>query len=369
MEASELVFVTFWAAAYGFFALLTWRQNSRQKGDVIGGFPLSDLTVIIPFRNECDNLEKLCKSLLSQKEKPAYLFFIDDHSSDGGAEFIQAHMANSGYDFEIIQMNEGNFGKKRAIMNAVNLAKTTYCQTLDADVWFEPDFFKNLPEPNDQEMLILPVRMLGNSGFTNIFELEYGSFQILQANVSRSKPLMASGANLIFSRNTYLKINQLASHDHRSSGDDQYALAQFISNNRKIAAFFDPRLAVSTQTPENIRLLLRQRVRWMGNNTQGNDWRAFLLSLLLFTLNTSFLLLCVKFAFDTNLLFVLVMLGLKCGADLLIYAAWFNRNKTWHLLPWLPALSALYPLYLLILPVSFLLTKNSLQWKQRLVKE
>jgi glycosyltransferase involved in cell wall biosynthesis len=368
MEAFELVFVISWAATYGFFAFFTWRKNSLQNKDVIGGFPLSELTVIIPFRNEYDNLEKLCKSLISQKEKPEYLFFIDDHSSDGGAEFIENQMANSGYAYEIIQMKVGNFGKKSAIMDAVNLAKTTYCQTMDADVWFEPDFFKNLPKPEDQEMLILPVRMLGNTGLTKIFELEYGSFQILQANVRRSKPLMASGANLIFSRNTYLKINQLASHAHRSSGDDQYALAQFISSNKKMAAFFDPRLAVLTQTPENFRSLLLQRVRWMGNNTQGNDWRALLLTLLLFTLNTSFLLLFLKFAFVANLLLVFVLLGLKCGLDLLIYSAWFSRNKTWYLLPWLPFLSVLYPLYLLVLPASFLFTKNSLQWKQRMVK-
>lgn len=365
METFGLILVASWALAYFAFATIACLKNSQKQHDKLGGFPLDELTVIIPFRNEGENLGLLCTAILKQKKLPRELIFVDDHSNDQGSQLIESKLKNSRVSYKIIRLTDNVSGKKQAIMSAVNQAKTEYCQTLDADVWFEDDFFQNLPEPLDAEMQILPIRMVGSTLFTKLLELEYGSFQILQSLVKPEKPLMASGANLIFKRDVYLLNNQLEKHSHRSSGDDQYALVQFINNNRQINTYFDLRLAAFTKTPQSLGELLRQRIRWMGNNTQGNDARATLFSLLIFLFNLIFLLALFYYLNLPDLSLSFFIFTLKCLSDLLMYWYWFKRNNTWSLIWILPVLSVLYPLYLILLPLSFLIVGSKVQWKSR----
>lgn len=365
METFELILVSSWTLAYVVFATVVSVKGSQRQQDMLGGFPLNELTVIIPFRNESKNLELLCNAILSQKKLPREFIFVDDHSIDQGAQLIETKLNNGQVSFKIIRLPQDVFGKKQAIMHAVTQAKTAFCQTLDADVWFKDDFFENLPEPLNAEMQILPVRMIGKTMFTKLLELEYGSFQILQSIFKPEKPLMASGANLIFKRDVYLLYNQLEKHSHRSSGDDQYALVQLIKNNRLIRTYFDLRLAVFTKTPQSFGELLRQRIRWMGNNTQSNDPRATFFALLIFTFNLIFLLSLLYCLIMSNFGMSILISVVKCSSDMLMYWYWFKRNNTWSLIWVLPLLSITYPIYLILLLTGYLILGSKVQWKSR----
>lgn len=358
-----------WGVAYFAFVVIAWLSNIAKQKNAIGGFPLDELTVIVPFRNECSNLENLCHYFKIQKARPNHVIFVDDHSVDGGSEKLNHCMSETDVSYQIIRLKNATFGKKEAIMTAVHASKTRYCQTIDADVRFDASFFDSLPNPQSLDMLILPVRMTGFNLLTFVFELEFGSFQILQAMVADNKPLMASGANFIFNREAYLKYNKLEEHAHRNSGDDQYALAQFLKHELKVKSFFDLRLAVLTDTPDNLTQLITQRVRWMGNNTQGKDWRASFFAVLLFLLNSSFLGLLVWSVLHLNLFTVVVSLSVKIGLDYVLYLPWFKRNRTWELQKYMPLLSVFYPIYLVILPFSFLILGKKMKWKNRTITQ
>ena len=366
METPELTYPQIWLGLWVLFALYLFLKNSLKIRDDLGGFPLHELTVVIPFRDEKQNLGKLIDSILSQKSHPALYIFVDDHSNDGGAKLIDDQLASSGISYKIVTLNGDLCGKKHALMEAIKSVQSQYVQTIDADVWFHEDFFSNLPNPQAFDMMILPVRMVGKDAFTKIMELEYGTFQILQAGVSREKPLMASGANLIVKREVYLQTNDLSKHAHRSSGDDQYALVQFIKNKKKITTFFDSDLAIFTFTPPNVGELLKQRARWMGNNTQGNDTRASLISLFIFTVNLSFLYLILKGLLFGFTLEILQIIFVKFLSDFIVYFNWFKRNATWKLASYLPLLSLLYPIYLILLLGKYLSRKKQI-WKDRAV--
>jgi biofilm PGA synthesis N-glycosyltransferase PgaC len=366
METLELTYPHFWLGLWVLFALYLFIKNSQKIHDDLGGFPLHELTVVIPFRNEKQNLGKLIDSILAQKSQPKLYIFVDDHSNDGSAQIIEEALKNTAIPHKIMVLSGEISGKKHALMEAIKSAETTYVQTLDADIWFDENFFTNLPHPQDKEMLILSVRMVGNNTLTKIMELEYGTFQILQAGVAREQPLMASGANLIVKRDVYIETNDLSKHAHRSSGDDQYALVQFVKNKKKITTFFDASLAIHTDTPPNISALLKQRARWMGNNTQGNDLRASLLAVFIFAVNLSFLYALIKgliFGFTGALLQIVLI---KFFADFLVFFNWFKRNNTWPLSAYLPLLGLLYPIYLLLLLGKYLNGKKQV-WKDRTV--
>lgn len=364
METFTITYPLIWLVLWVIFALLVFLKNSFKIRDELGGFPLHELTVIVPFRNERTNLPKLLASIKKQDAQPANYIFVDDHSTDSGDVFIQEQLGKSSISFEIITLSQHLHGKKIAIMEAAQMSSTKYLQTLDADVWFESNFFNNLPEPKNYDMMILPVRMLGNNTLQKIMELEYGSFQLLQAFVPKKKPLMASGANLIVNRQIYLETNDLSKHAHRSSGDDQYALAQFIAAGKKINTYFDSDLAIFTNTPENISALLTQRARWMGNNSQGNDYRALVLSFFIFAINISLLWLLAKgFFLGFSGISSQIILA-KIIADFIVYFCWFKRNNTWPLAPYLPFLSLTYPVYLILLLSKYIRHKKHF-WKNR----
>jgi len=363
METLTLNIILLILVAWSIFSVLLFIKNRFKIRDELGGFPLDELTVIIPFRNEAENLPKLLKSILSQKVHPKKYIFIDDHSTDKSAKIIQKALDTKSVHYEVKLLANELSGKKHALMEAAKMACSTYVQTLDADVWFDTKFFAKLPTPTAKQMMILPVRMVGNKASTKLMALEYGSFQILQAFASREKPIMASGANLIVERLTYISTNDLLKHAHRSSGDDQYALVQFLAQGKKVHTYFDPKLAVFTATPKNLNELLNQRARWMGNNTQGNDWRALAISIFIFAVNLSFFSLIIYplfFGFD---LIILSGIAAKFVADFIIYFNWFKRNKTWSLAPYLPILTLLYPIYLILLLWRYLQKKQI--WKMR----
>jgi glycosyltransferase involved in cell wall biosynthesis len=364
METRLDVIWLVWLMPWLFFGIYLFAKNHFKIRDELGGFPLKDLTVLIPFRNEALALPKLLDAIVKQSLLPAKFIFIDDHSTDNSTDIIQDKLQHANINFEILQMPKELNGKKQALMFAANHAKSKYLQTIDADVWFSENFFRKLPNPHDYKMLVLPVRMIGKNWLTKIMELEYGSFQILQASVKRKKPLMASGANLIVERQSYLENNDIYIHLHRQSGDDQYALNEFLKTQQTVTTYFDEELAVYTETPKSTNELLKQRTRWMGNNTQGNDFRATILAIFILFVNLVFMALFFTQLFNKEVNEAIITFASKLVVDVIIYFNWFKRNNTWSLLAYLPVLTLLYPLYLITLLGSYASNRKQ-TWKNR----
>ena len=110
-------FLLFLLLSYGYG--IVKRKKDRKKDILI---ELHDITVVIPFRNEKENLESLLNQIKTLKIRPAQFLFVDDHSTDGGATVINAQKNK---DVELLSMKEKN-GKKEAVFKGVNKAKTSY---------------------------------------------------------------------------------------------------------------------------------------------------------------------------------------------------------------------------------------------------
>jgi glycosyltransferase involved in cell wall biosynthesis len=365
MEAFEVIIIG-WVFLSSLFAVSIFAANvlrKRRSGETL--IP-SDCSVIIPFRNEELRLIGLLNSLKSQTILPKHVFFIDDHSTDNGRELIHAVLSESEVNYSIEPLPENEFGKKRAVFYGMQRAQTTYCLTLDADIILPQDYFIALPHSGDYSMICLPVFMFGEGVIGKLMELEYGSFQLLQGAVNENNPLMASGANLLVNRQDYLTFNNLAEHQHIASGDDQFALAQFKKRNLKVSYRLDRKCQVFTEVPSSIKELLRQRIRWMGNNTEGNDWRATFFAAWVLVVNVGFLGLCIFSIIQCDLLAAIQLFSFKFMLDVITYFSWFRRHQKWESVVLLPILQILYPMYLIIMGFSYLFQKRT--WKERTVK-
>ena len=115
------------------------RQESSLDAKLIC---LSELVVIIPFRNEEKRIECLLKSILASNELPKEFIFVNDHSSDRSVDLIAKKLI--GIPYRVLELPEDQEGKKRAIRYAIEQSSSDYILSYDADIEFNPNYFSEL---------------------------------------------------------------------------------------------------------------------------------------------------------------------------------------------------------------------------------
>ena len=255
-----------------------WKKISknfcRSSNEIIVAKTLKtsgSLSVIIPFRNEATRIQPLLESILRLKTSLNLEFlFIDDHSTDQSIEIIQNHPVFSGYNCRIIQLNQGVFGKKNAIQIGVQNASNSTILTTDADCQFQETSVEILYAEfsnHDADFCIGPVFF--HTSKSNPFQF-YQKIEntILVAlglyQFNLGKPTMANGANLMFNKALFLKLNPFKSTHDIAGGDDIFALEAFFQNNpQKVISVSNSKAAVVTKVVEHFNDFWHQRVRWI----------------------------------------------------------------------------------------------------------
>lgn len=365
----DVVFI--FVLIYGIFGLILFVGSSLQlrkekkfmrNAQNQGRIQLSDLTVIVPFRNERERIEGLLQSINNSSALPHEIIFIDDHSEDDTSDFIASNLSIDRY--HLLKANQT--GKKAAIGDAIQNVNTGFVLTLDADVTFESDFFEKIGNLQKRDLLILPVLMKGK-GWRQLFEIDVDYTNAVNYGVAGlSKPIVASGANLLFSKSAYQMWNQLEEHQHFASGDDLFLLNNFKKNDCTIQLIADKQLAVITSAPSTFKEYVNQRLRWISKTSAIKDSVSTFLGIaqILFTFSITVILITLIVQGDkqqfTYLIFFKFLIDFS--ATMKYY---FQVGKLHILLP--VALHQIWtPIISIILMV--LLPFYTPEWKGRLVK-
>ena len=333
------------------------RKKDRKKDISI---ELNDVTVVIPFRNEKENLNVLINQIKRLKIRPLQFLFVDDHSTDDGAALIEANMDNA---VALLSMKEKT-GKKEAVYKGVIKAKTSYILCWDADISFSIDYFKELSTKPKKDLVILPVHHMSLGIYDWFFEVDVIlANYINHSSYGVNRPVICSGANLLFKKASYLEVIALESHKHIASGDDAFLLRNMQQANKSIELGALNHSAVTTPNPVNYIEFLSQRARWFG--------KTFLLKDKL--LNT-YGLIQLLFALS----FFALLLFLFCTDPILLLKFWFVKSliETVFLLPFFYALNktkllTILPLYGVVFPIYNIILLSSLfrkkKWKGRII--
>jgi 4,4'-diaponeurosporenoate glycosyltransferase len=94
----------------------------------------ANLSIIIPARNEADNLPVLLRSLNTQAVRPGEIIVVDDSSTDGTAEIAAAHGARV---LPAPPLPQGWGGKTWACQQGADASCGELLLFLDADTWLE----------------------------------------------------------------------------------------------------------------------------------------------------------------------------------------------------------------------------------------
>jgi cellulose synthase/poly-beta-1,6-N-acetylglucosamine synthase-like glycosyltransferase len=236
-------------------------------------------TVVIPFRNEANNLPKLLESInaLEYAKNSVEFLFVDDDSIDDSCSIIQKFFINNQYNTQVLKnIRLSNSPKKDAITTALKASSKEWVITTDADCVLPKNWLKiidNFIQQKDCNMVVAPVTYLANNSFLHQFQLL--DFLSLQASTisgfGLQNPFLCNGANLVYKKEVFTKVNGFDNNNSIASGDDIFLLEKFLQFDQPKVAYLKSNKAIVKTFPTNtFNKLVHQRVRWASKAASYN---------------------------------------------------------------------------------------------------
>ena len=287
----------------------------------------TQFSIIIPFRNEAENLPGLLNSFKGIKYNRALfeIILVDDESTDNPQEIINQFCANNPtIDLKTIKnLRQSNSPKKDAISTAITSTKYNWIVATDADcelpkTWLSS--FNTCICEHNPNMLVAPVSFKSDHSFLHQFQLiDFLSMQgATIGGFGIQQPFMANGANLGYKKEVFLKLNGFKDNDFIASGDDVFLLENFVAHDKSKVLFIkNSNALVITYPTKNWNELIQQRKRWAAKATHFKSNFAKSIGALVFFANCAIglglvisfyypiflLLLLPKFVIDSLLIF------------------------------------------------------------------
>ena len=339
------------------------------------------ITVLIPARNEEENIGRCLHSLAAQQypRDRFEIIVIDDHSTDGTAAIVKGFSTMPVRYLSLAAVPSAEAvtaHKKWAIETGIGAATGELIVTTDADCVGDPDWLATMAafyEQRGAKFVAAPVRIGGVKAaerphtLLGIFQtLDFITLQgITGAAVSRRIHSMCNGANLAYPREVFFEVGGFKGIDGIPSGDDMLLMHKmFLKYPERVYFIKSQQAIVSTRPETSWKGFLHQRIRWASKADRYDDTRIFWVLLLVYVVNALFLALAIG-AF-WNAWWGLLLLILLVAKTMVEYpfvkevAAFFQQRE---LMVYFPLLQPLHIVYTVI--AGWLGKFGSYRWKDR----
>ena len=264
---------------YLFFLQRIIRGLANLKPNKNEILPHEFVTIIIPFRNEQENILRNLKSIEAQLY-PAEKFeviYVDDSSNDLSKEILVKNTIKN--NIKILSVPEDysiNAHKKRAIRFGIENSKGEIIVATDADCIYDEDWLQALMISYDSLTGFVsgPVEFISENGlFTQFQKLEFAGLVLTGAGlIGSGHPTICNAANISYRKKVFKEVGGFKDNLNLSSGDDEL-LMQKISRNTdfKIKFCIDQKAIVKTSANKTIQDFIQQRKRWASKGLFYGD--------------------------------------------------------------------------------------------------
>jgi len=354
--------------------------------------PATKISIIIPARNEEDNIKYCLQSIIAQAY-PQTLYeviVVDDHSTDNTAAVV--HSFNLPHikllalkDF--IAATELNAYKKKAIEVAIAQSSGDLIITTDADCVVPENWLPTIAafyQEKNPQFIVMPVAIDCSNRFIEIFQsVDFMTLQgITGAAVHKKMHSMCNGANLAYTKKAFNEAGGFKGIDTIASGDDMLLMHKIYTQDPAAVLFLKSKAVIVQTLPvENIARFFNQRIRWASKADKYDDKRIFAVLLLVYVFNVLLLILPIIALFNNAIininlypvsittsvieLWLFVLLSKTIIELFFLYpvAKFFNKQRLLWLFP------LLQPFHILYTVIAGWLGKfGSYKWKGRTVK-
>ncbi len=343
----------------------------------LSGEPGSKVSVIIPARNEEENIGACLQSLINQNYDPELLeiIVVNDHSTDGTEEVVKRfNRAN----IKLINLHElpgpiSGAHKKKAISMAVSQASGELIITTDADCTASPDWVKCMAAIHQQKhaaFIAAPVKIMDRGSLLAVFQcLDFISLQgITGAAVHSGIHSMSNGANLAYEKKAFIAVDGFEGIDSIASGDDMLLMHKIYKKFPGRIFFLKTREAiVQTQPVKSWKAFFNQRIRWASKADRYEDRRIFRVLLFVYLMNLELLVFFIVSLW--NLHWLLLSIALLLVKTLFEFRFMYTVARFFeqaHLMKYFFFMQPLHIVYTVI--AGWLGKFGSYEWKDRKMK-
>ncbi|GAC1390335.1 MAG: hydroxychlorobactene glucosyltransferase CruC [Ktedonobacteraceae bacterium] len=258
----SLARITLWSHVIGVvgFYLYIWQRTIPRDGDRLKKLPLRKnlqaltatermqeptVSIIVPVRNEENNIKRCIRSLLEQDYSQFEVIAVDDGSTDATSRLLDelSHTHPQGNRLWVLRLRDepptGWAGKTHAIHRGVQEAQGEWFLFTDADTWHAPNALRSAIAqavqegmdlftigtqqelPTFWERVLMPMAYLGIS-------MQYPPRLV---NDPKSKVAVANGQYLLLRKAVYEITGGYARPDLRGTLLDDRDLARVVKSN------------------------------------------------------------------------------------------------------------------------------------------
>ncbi|MBF4470652.1 glycosyltransferase family 2 protein [Flavobacterium sp. HJJ] len=347
-------------------SLLIYGFTKINQFEYIGLAPKTSFSIIVPFRNEEENLPILLESI-SKLNYPTDLFevILVDDASD-----LRFKINDLRFKISLIEnIRKSNSPKKDAITTAMEIVKTNWVITTDADCVVHKNWLlalDNFIQLHHVSMIAGAVTYACQNSFLHHFQqLDLASLQgATIGSFGIDKGFMCNGANFAYTKSFFQKLNGFEGNNSIASGDDVFLLQKaVIEYPEKVVYLKSKNTIVTTKPVDDWKSLFYQRMRWASKTTSYQSLFGKRLGLIVFLMNFGFVY-CFVMTFLGMLpyFFIGMYFLVKFGIDTVLINQ-TNKFLTKHEIRFLLLSSLWYPFFSTVVALYSLFGKY--EWKGR----
>lgn len=282
---------------YLIFLTIIYSGLNKLNDQPVSKIPLPEfISIIVPFRNETENIINCYNSLINQNY-PAEMFeivFVNDFSTDDS--FNKLSKVNNLSKVKIISVPDSysvNAHKKRAIRYGIENAKGEIIITTDADCVHGSDWLISLTSFFDDKTGFVsgPVEFEnGDTLFEKFQNLEFAGLVITGAGlIGAGKPTICNAANIAYRKKVFDEVGGFSFQMNLSSGDDELLMQKISKDSDYLVKFAAEKSAIVKTSPNRtVNEFYQQRKRWASKGLFYSDKNLVIKLILIYAFYISF---------------------------------------------------------------------------------
>ncbi len=232
--------------------------------------PEEFISIIIPFRNESENILGSLRSLENQNySKGKYeVIYVNDSSDDDSLQKILSAQKSSNIKVISVPDDFSTYAhKKRAIRFGISNSTGSIIITTDSDCVHNKEWLQQMVSCFDNETGFVsgPVEFIEEKTiFEKLQKLEFSGLVLTGAGlIGINKPVICNAANIAYRKNAYETVNGFNDQLNLSSGDDELLMQKIWSSGKyRIKFCWNREAIVLTKGNDSLQKFYHQRKRW-----------------------------------------------------------------------------------------------------------
>jgi len=263
------------------------------------------ISVIVPARNEEENIAFLLKALAGQTypEENFEIIVVNDFSTDQTAEVVRSfslpNLFLTGPEADITASS-----KKKSIEAGIQKARGELIVTTDADCIPGRNWLRTLNDFYAQKnaaFIAAPVKFTQDNSFLQLFQsLDFLTLQgVTAASVGGNFHTMCNGANLAYQKRAFEKVNGFEGIEKIATGDDMLLMYKIWKQfPDKVFYLKNTEAIVATAPMKSWKAFYMQRKRWASKTLVYDDHRILIVLCFVYLFNCLFPVLILASFFD-----------------------------------------------------------------------